>query len=438
MSLNIYEELKLYNEYKMIQLEAQKLIQISINKLTGLSAGKSQSDGDERAKKRARVHRRDEALDLSIKHVNNAKSDEQEMRKQKRQSLFSTKSEINLHKSLLINKMLNKSKMVYYEAILKTMRLTILNKLMSYLCLVQNFTKEQHEKLGETLSAPQFRLNLNCENLKLIINEIIDYLISSGNFADTCPLYQAEHFAGEKRQPDGAKGEQSQLNCNLSSAQQVEQEKEEEADKQQQQVKQENDLINEHRFTNPNYLVELLMKMNNCNKCNSCLSQINHLSEINNQGCTNTIDNNSDVIGENEDNNSNSNQFVISSNVNEHANECNRASQELTKLNFVQIHESNSSNINIDNDYNKRKNSIGKPRKSLKRKFSLIQENESNANSNETSTTGNEENGYDENVVCCNSGNGEFTMNFERETSMAHHYGAHSLHQHHHQVRVVV
>jgi len=98
-------DLEQQNAIKLQQLEAIKLIQISLDKLS---------------------------TNTTVPFHSNNKQQQQQQNGSTQTPTILVYKETNLHKNLLVSKILNKSKFVYYQSIVQTMRLSLMSKLNYY------------------------------------------------------------------------------------------------------------------------------------------------------------------------------------------------------------------------------------------------------------------------------------------------------------------
>ena len=145
-------DLEQQNAIKLQQMEAIKLIQISLDKLTSTTTVQIQT---------------------------NSNSPKQPNSNSQPTSVLVYK-EANLHKNLLVSKILNKAKYFYYQSIVQTMRLSLISKLNYYSSLIQqlnsNSSANSSSSGGETNS---FRLSPNndetniVDEMKLLMQQIL-------------------------------------------------------------------------------------------------------------------------------------------------------------------------------------------------------------------------------------------------------------------------
>ena len=139
-------DLEQQNAIKMQQLEAIKLIQLSIDKLT--------------------------ASNTVPLHNQNSKT-----------SLKNSKSTIlvykenNLHKNLLVSKILNKAKYYYYQSLVQTMRLSLMSKLNYYTSLIQQMSptcdNNKNPNNNNTVGQMPIDENTLLDEMKLLMQQIM-------------------------------------------------------------------------------------------------------------------------------------------------------------------------------------------------------------------------------------------------------------------------
>jgi hypothetical protein len=112
------------NAIKLQQMEAIKLIQISLDKLTTASTVQVTSSNSSSSVKTG---------------PQNAAA-----------STVLVYKEANLHKNLLVSKILNKAKYFYYQSIVQTMRLSLMSKLNYYSSLIQQYNNSTNALVPAT------------------------------------------------------------------------------------------------------------------------------------------------------------------------------------------------------------------------------------------------------------------------------------------------
>jgi hypothetical protein len=135
-------DLEQQNLIKLQQIEAVRLIQISLDKLT-------------------------QAATIQIPNKSNNSN----------KSTVLVYKEANLHKNLLVSKILNKAKNFYYQTVVQNMRLSLLNKLNYYSSLVQHLynTNTNNSNLStstNTASASSSAPSMHSTSEALIIDEM--------------------------------------------------------------------------------------------------------------------------------------------------------------------------------------------------------------------------------------------------------------------------
>jgi len=139
-------DLEQQNAIKLQQLEAIKLIQISLDKLT--------------------------ATTTVPLHTNVSKLSTTTFQSQPTILVY---KETNLHKNLLVSKILNKAKYVYYQSIVQTMRLSLMSKLNYYSQLIQqlNTTSNTASKLSTKLDSSHNNETNLVDEMKIIMQQIL-------------------------------------------------------------------------------------------------------------------------------------------------------------------------------------------------------------------------------------------------------------------------
>jgi hypothetical protein len=100
----------------------------------------------------------------------------------------------NLYKNLFISKILNKSKLYYYQSIVNTLRFTLISKLTYLLNTNKNF-----KYLISTPSVTSSEINED-DYINLIIKEAIDNLVNNNINIETNEEELASELANKKRQ----------------------------------------------------------------------------------------------------------------------------------------------------------------------------------------------------------------------------------------------
>lgn len=109
------------NAIRLQQIEAIKLIQISLDKLTSTTT--------------VQLNPNSSSSSSSSSSSNNQK-----------QNTVLVYKEANLHKNLLVNKILNKAKYIYYQGVIQTMRLSLMSKLNYYSNLIQQLNNSSSDE----------------------------------------------------------------------------------------------------------------------------------------------------------------------------------------------------------------------------------------------------------------------------------------------------
>jgi hypothetical protein len=115
-SLIVKSEIEQHNAIKMQQMEAIRLIQISLDKLSS----------------------------TTTVQLPKPKSSPANNNNNNNTSTILVYKESNLHKNLLVSKILNKAKYFYYQSIVQTMRLSLISKLNYYSSLIQQLNERNN------------------------------------------------------------------------------------------------------------------------------------------------------------------------------------------------------------------------------------------------------------------------------------------------------
>jgi hypothetical protein len=144
-------DLEQQNAIKLQQMEAIKLIQISLDKLTSTTTVQIQT---------------------------NSNSPKQPNSNSQPASVLVYK-EANLHKNLLVSKILNKAKYFYYQSIVQTMRLSLISKLNYYSSLIQQLNGNSSANSSSSaensfrLSPPNNDETTIVDEMKLLMQQIL-------------------------------------------------------------------------------------------------------------------------------------------------------------------------------------------------------------------------------------------------------------------------
>ncbi|CAF0806966.1 unnamed protein product [Brachionus calyciflorus] len=159
--LNNQYDLDQQNALRLQQIEAIKLIQVSLDKLTSTTTVQ---------------------LNPNPSNSNSPKS-----------NTVLVYKENNLHKNLLVNKILNKAKFLYYQGVVQTMRLSLMSKLNYYSNLIQQLNNSNSENESSLV-----------DEMKLLMQQILHetYQFNLANNAHSTPVVDLANLFSPHQQTD--------------------------------------------------------------------------------------------------------------------------------------------------------------------------------------------------------------------------------------------